>query len=179
MKGRRVMSSFQTQSQWENDSGSISTDNKNCSPSTKGIKISRRIIVVICLLFAAILIAGAVYFGTARSIEGLWVRQMDDYNEVAGMVVEVKDGKGTIVALPETADAFFIGQTKWLGIKKIGFGQYECYMLCHKEADDTYGYDDGFAKVTVSSDGSSLSSICTDNSSKGQYQLWKRIKEIP
>ncbi len=173
------MSSFQTQSQWENDADSIVHGSGNHSASPKGIRVNKKALVIISATFIIMIVAFFVYYSTARTIDGLWIRQMDDYNELAGMVVEVKDGKGTIVAMPEAADAFFVGQVKWFGIRKTGFGQYECYMLCHKEDEDTYGYDNGFAKVTVSSDGSSLSSICTDSSSKGKYQLWKRIKEIP
>lgn len=173
------MSNFQTQSQWENENIISSQQIEDHSSLSKGIKVNKRTVIIVCFLIASVVAAGIIYFSTARSIDGLWIRQMDNYNELAGMVVEVKNGKGTIVAMPETADAFFVGQVKWLGIKKVGFGQYECYMLCHKEEEDTYAYENGFAKVTVSSDGSTLSSVCTENSSKGQYQIWKRIKELP
>ncbi len=172
------MSSFQTQSQWENDADSIVHGSGNHSPSSKGIRVNKKALVIISATFIIMIVAFFVYYSTSRTIDGLWIRQMDDYNELAGMVVEVKDGKGTIVSMPESADAFFVGQVKWFGIRKTGFGQYEWYSLHHYESEDKYEYADYLTYAVVSADGSTLSSS-SESTAKGKYQLWKRIKEIP
>ena len=172
------MSSFQAQSQWDNNSDSIIHNSENHSPSFKGIRISKKALAIISAAFIIMIASFCLYYFTARSIDGLWIRQMDDYNELAGMVVEVKNGKGTIVAMPDSADAFFVGQVKWFGIKKTGFGKYEWYSLHHYEDEDKYGYADYLTYVIVSPDGTTLSSS-SESVNKGKYQLWKRIKEIP
>ena len=177
------MSHFQTQTQWENsaeqeesianDSASAPTRKENgIQVSKKGLIISGSIIVLVILGLLAIYMYG-------RSVEGIWVRQMDDNSTLAGMTVEVKrDGamfEGVIIDMPSNAYAFEVGQVKWHLIKKVGFGKYEYYDLSNTDGTNNYFYD-SVCSLTVLPGGKQLTISTSGSNARGNHQIWIKQK---
>ena len=175
------MSSFQTQSQWENNAGQELLKGNDNTPTKKdaGIQVSKKGLIIggsiVVLVFWGII---ALYmFG--RPIEGVWVRQMDDNSTLAGMTVVVKrDGsmlEGVIIEMPSNAYAFEVGQIKWHMIKKVGFGKYEYYDLTHADGTDQYYYGTS-SLLTVLPGGKQLTATTDGSSARGNYQIWVKQK---
>lgn len=183
MKEYVNMSSFQTQSQWENDSDNTLTESYDLTGNQRkhGIPVNRKAIVVFFALVILVVAAGIYFYSTARSIEGIWVRQVDDNSTVAGMMIEVKNNngtlQGTIISMPMDAIEFKVGQVKWFGIKKVGFGKYTFFDLMSYGDGASYDYANNPDDMTVSSGGDQLTISSNHEVDRGAYQLW--IKQKP
>ena len=177
-----VMDQFQTQSQWENETEDalVRTTGSSKKPHRHGITINKKTILVLSALLIIGLAAGLYYYSAARSIEGIWVRQMDDNTSVAGMTVEVRRNgsrlEGVIISMPAGAESFYVGQVKWFGIHKTGFGKYEYYDLISKDNGSEYDYGSNIDDMVVSADESQLTISSNNDTEKGQHQLWVKQK---
>ncbi len=172
---------YQIQSQWENESAHITNNGQDSSERRRGITIHKKTILIVLTVLVITLVSAFVYYSSARSIEGIWVRQMDDNTTVAGMTVQIirEDGKtqGKIISMPENAQFFEVGLIKWFGIRRTGFGQYEFYDLTNPYDDINdrstyrYSYNDSISNAIISSDGKTMT-INSPGDGLGKYQLW-------
>ncbi len=177
------MNQFQTQNQWENESDNIVFDKNTSDSSSRKVSVyvkKSSLILIITTFIVVIAIILSIYI-FARPIEGVWIRQQDDNSTLAGMTVEVKKNNGsidgTIIAMPEGAETFEVGQVKWFNMKKVGFGVYQGQSLGAYE--DTggcvYHYDNNVSTMTILHGGDKLTLVSPDVE-KGGFQIWIKQK---
>ncbi len=175
------MSSFQTQSQWENDSQQRTSDSSDKSRKKRGFQVSKKVVAVISALFILALGSLGYIYTFTRTIEGTWVRQMDDNTTLAGMTVEVRRNgsrlEGVIISMPAGAESFYVGQVKWFGIRKTGFGQYAYYDLIAKDGGTEYYYGSNIDDMIINADESQLTISSNNDTERGQHQLWVKQKQ--
>lgn len=173
------MDEFQIQSQWEDESqdpnGGLSTQKKAAS-----LQVTKRSVVIVVAVATIAICAMIAVFIFGRRIEGVWIRQVDDNNTLAGMTVEVRKNngilEGTIIAMPEGAEAFEVGQNKWIALRKTGFGIYLGKSLV-SHSDGTYSYGNNDSVFTVLSGGKIMTMQSSEaDVSKGSYQVWVKQK---
>ncbi len=179
------MSSFQTQSQWENSSSvsefqiDLEPDHESGLKKKTGQNNKKALIIAGSATAIVIAVLLSVYM-FARPIEGIWVRQTDTNYTVAGMTVEVRRNgralEGVIISMPEGAEAFEVGQIKWFNIRKVGFGRYSFQDLTHSDSSGSYYYHRESDILAVSSGGKNLSIITSQPDQKGHYQVWLKNK---
>ena len=176
------MSCFQTQSQWENESEQNALSNNDSADRHRkhGITVNKKALIIISTFLVISIVAAFVYYNSAKSIEGIWIRQMDDNTTVAGMTVEVSNNngrlEGKIIAMPAGAAEFHVGQIKWFGIKKIGLGKYVFYDLISKEGGEKYTYSSNGDEMIVSSSGDQLTITANHDVDRGAFQMWIKQK---
>ena len=195
------MSQFQAQTQWENES--MQSTNPLVTDGTETIEKksgnTQRILLLLgIVVLAVVIIAVIAVHHFSRSVEGIWIRQVDNSN-VGGMIVEVRQNgdmlQGTILSLPSGAPRFETGQIKWANISKTGYGEYLLYdLICTDTTEDSgvrryYHYGDTESQLTVQPGGKVL--IISQNSQPsdlvasdeirvnvnlGSQQVWIRQK---
>lgn len=173
------MDKFEVQTQWENEAKSQSSGLVNQKRVTS-LQVTKRSVVIIVAITLVIISAMFSVYTFSRRLEGVWVRQLDDNNTLAGMTVEVHKNngvlEGTIIAMPEGAEAFEIGQNKWFALRKTGFGIYQGKTLVsHGDGTYSYGANDSIFKIMSTGRTMTLQSSDADVS-KGSYQVWIKQK---
>lgn len=172
------MDKFQVQSQWENESQSPNSYLENQRKTTSLQVTKRSVIIVVVVTFIVICAMFSVYtFG--RRIEGVWVRQVDDNSTLAGMTVEVRKNngilEGKIIAMPDGAETFEVGQVKWFALEKRSFGVYQGSDLSSNNG--AYYYDDTFSLFSIKSGGNTLTvQNQGQDVSLGKFQVWVKQK---